>query len=347
MNSSSSQILSTLTHHAQKSKKKKSESQKTFDHLIHCCCRHNSLPAALALYGYLRERLMRNNRDKRGIGGGEEGGSVGGSVRGGVQGDEKVASTITIASATETQLELDIYPTPPLTNPTLQSFASDPTIHMNSKIYSTLLSLCSGVSPSDYLSSGATNKPTDPTSSSNSEPVNNPTATSTYNWSSQILELYNTLPTSTSISFSSRYGFAKILQNDLLRHEFQLNEIGYTALIRVACKCGDEKNAVDLLRKAEEDKSVKKRNRMFFDVLCLKCTTPNVDITYVFNLWKRMEIQGLKVREEEMMWSLRGCKDWGEVGGANYVVNTVGEEVFVPEEGMREVSLREMLGGLL
>ena len=86
---------------------------------------------------------------------------------------------------------------------------------------------------------------------------------------------------------------------------------------------------------------------MFFDVLCLKCTTPNVDIPYVFNLWKRMEIQGLKVREEEMMWSLRGCKDWGEVGGANYVVNTVGEEVFVPEEGMREVSLREMLGGLL
>lgn len=230
---------------------------------------------------------MRNNRDKRGIGGGEEGGSVGGSVRGGVQGDEKVASTSTIASATEStsdstsntntdvdidenananatnppaaQLELYLYLTPPLTNPTLQSFASDPTIHMNSKIYSTLLSLCSGVSPSDYLSSGATNKPTDPTFSSNSEPINNPTATSTYNWSSQILELYNTLPTSTSISFSSRYGFAKILQNDLSRHDFQLNEIGYTALIRVACKCGDEKNAVDLLRKAEEDKSVKKR----------------------------------------------------------------------------------------
>ncbi|GMH84570.1 hypothetical protein TrST_g1328 [Triparma strigata] len=338
MDSGSAEVQSTLAQQQQqKAKKKKSATQKTLDHLIHCCCRHNSLPAALALYMALRERLIENNRIKRG-----KGAEGGGASHSSSSSSDSSANTKPAPMTCQVLEELR----PELTSPTLQAFKDDPTLFMNSKTYSTLLSLCSGVSPSDYLSSGATNKPAPPPTSPSPTPASTAqVATSNMNWSPQILELYSTLPSTTVIDFAGRYEFAKVLRDDMVLHGFSLNEIGYTALIRVACRANDVEAAMAMLDKAEKDVTVKKRNRLFLDVLALKTEEGNLDLPYALNLWARMQKLGLQVREEEKRMTLNGCSVLGDYQCANYVLNCIVDDCLVPQEATSEAILNWFKGG--
>ena len=261
---------------------------KFFRFFVHCCCRHNDVASAFAGYCVARRLLL-----------------AGGSL------------PLTSAPSSAPSF-------PDLQDEQLRTsdgklvrdeFLAGSNFKIESATFSSLLSLCDGVSPSDYLASGALNKAPSAAALKHGEmvPMQQQQQAATIEkdvedlstrWSDDVMAAYKCIrdalyaarvvgPSSSNSSSNSsssttttttpmlnpsietRFAIATILKSDMDANKYTLTEVSYTAYIRVAAHSGHLSVSESLLSSALQDKNCKKKNRLFLDVLSAYCLHPD------------------------------------------------------------------------
>ncbi len=322
--------------------KKHSSQSRFFRHLLHCCCRENDIGAAMLAYLMSRDSFLGSAREKRGLG---EYPSL------------SYGSTSGLDSLTEDVL-CQAPLTPSLVPPRLSLCIVDPDFSVEMQSFASLMSLCDGVSPTDYLQSGAVNKPPPsvvshhaPTTLPNSpSPIlagatsndhtsaTVPVLPSTHHlWDDDVLSVYDllhklSLRYPSLLTPTSRYNFANQLASDMAYLGFSYTEICYTGHIRVACHAGEDAAAESLLDRAVADKTCKKRNRLFYDLLVHYSTASLSKFTA---LWSTLLDHNLCFTEQEYIVAMDAATHFQDVVLAQKTLNDIGEDVLVPSTGLR------------
>ena len=315
-----------------KKQKKRNPICRVFKHLVHCCARHNDVASAVVLYFRARPSSY----------------------------SDSYSYLIKKSSLPAIHPRID------------EELAMEEDFLVDGRTYAALLSLCDGVSPSDYLQSGAPNKPTLLKDNEDVPAVSE----CSYAWDADIMDMYSNLrsaavqavpgerkvssvaggaPPMLLPSVPHRFAFAKLLMGDMEARKLPLNEISYTAFIRMACRASAVRLAEDHLRRALDDAKCKKRNRLFFDLLRLYCIGPSCEaasaqqpdgtagssrvplsLDKALGLWSRMLACGLTITEDEYCLFLRCATSFGDAAVAEKVISDIAEDILVPASSTRE-----------
>jgi len=154
------------------------------------------------------------------------------------------------------------------------------------------------------------------------------------------------IPPLAPVPLSSRLSISNLLLSHMTSQNFTLSETVLTACIRINAKSGEEARAEEFLKRAEEDKSIKIRNRLFLDVLTMYASPPDPTIdsrNNRFSLPKvlatlaRLTSHNLAPNEIEYRQVLRAAIHVGDVAVARKVLEDVAEDVLMPSAAMVEL----------
>jgi ribonuclease P protein 3 len=236
----------------------------------------------------------------------------------------------------------------------LLNILEDGAFRVNSAEFASIISLCDGVSPSDYLDSGASNKPV--TATSGDVPPAGPTTADEIfqgkGWDHDIIAVYlrarqlasgadtsdpSAVAPMAISSTRTRFEFAAQLKEDMQYLTVSFTETCYTSFIRIAARAEEMELGEEVLIKALADKTVKKRNRLFFDLLQAYCTGTDVtrNMSKALTLWSRLVDCGLTLNEADSKLLLIAATHFDDTKVAERIITDLAEDVFVPAEDTR------------